>query len=325
MNETMNADMEKTAIGLVDNGERTQMVSQPSANATQLAVQVNCPVCQTANPPSETYCIDCGFLLSAAPVAVAETPSAAAGTLVSSDGAREFPLKPGENSVGRQNADVLLDNNTVSRKHARVIVENGCAYVEDSGSSNGTSVDGKKIASGERIAMADGSEVSFGSCVVKYKAPEPSAAPAEPESAEPAEETAAPEQTVEIEAQTGAEPAEIEAPGETEEEGAAPESAEPVIAGRLVSVDGSMAFPLAAGVNKVGRRAGENDIVISDPYCSGRHADLLAEAGAFTLTDNGSTNGTMVNGVKLEPNAPLALQPGDEITFGQIVFKIEVA
>ncbi len=61
-------DMDKTAIGVMDAGEATQMMSAPAANATQMAMNVDCPVCHTPNPPSETYCIDCGFLLSSAPI-----------------------------------------------------------------------------------------------------------------------------------------------------------------------------------------------------------------------------------------------------------------
>jgi len=62
-----------------------------------------------------------------------------------------------------------------------------------------------------------------------------------------------------------------------------------------------------------------------DPYCSGRHADLTFADGKFTLTDVGSTNGTLVNGVKLEIDAPREVQEGDEITLGRTVFRLEVA
>jgi pSer/pThr/pTyr-binding forkhead associated (FHA) protein len=91
-----------------------------------------------------------------------------------------------------------------------------------------------------------------------------------------------------------------------------------------VSKDDSMRFEIAEGTNTIGRRDG-SDIVISDPYISGSHAELVAENGVFTITDVGSTNGTFVNGVRLEPNQPKDILDSDEVTIGQKIFKIEVA
>lgn len=47
---------------------------------------------------------------------------------------------------------------------------------------------------------------------------------------------------------------------------------------------------------------------------SGRHAELRGIDGRWTLHDMGSTNGTFVNGVRVE--APVELHEGDVITFG---------
>ena len=95
--------------------------------------------------------------------------------------------------------------------------------------------------------------------------------------------------------------------------------------GRLISTDGALSFVINAGDNSIGRREGDNDIVISDPYCSGRHARLNYSDGVFTITDIGTTNGTLVNDVKLDANSPYELQEDDEITLGNTVFRLEVA
>lgn len=313
----MENDFEKTAIGAFDTGEATQMGVPQMSNATQYAANVECPVCKTANPPSEMYCIDCGFLLSSAPVGVEDAPEVKSyGKMVASDGTREFALKPGENSVGREAADVLLGHGTVSRKHAKITVENGKAYVEDLGSTNGTTLDGRKLAPGEKAEMADGAEVVFGSAALKYVAPEVVEEVEQVEDAEVEVTEMAMEAACEV-VETG-EAVEVEEAAEEAEP-------EPAVVGSLVSQDGSTCFELRPGTYTIGRRQGANDIVIPDPYCSGRHADLSVEDGKFTLTDVGSTNGTQVNGVKLEANTPRAVVPGDEITFGQAVFTIEVA
>lgn len=312
-------DMDRTQIGVMDD-ERTQMVATPATNATQMAMNIDCPVCRTANPPSETYCIDCGFLLGSAPVVTAEMAEAPSmGKLVTTDGTREFPLNAGANTVGRENADVLLAHNTISRSHATVTVEDGHAYVQDSGSTNGTIVAGTKIAPGEKAELTDGCEVTFGSYALKYEAP----AQAE---AKPAEQT----QMIEAEASTETPESDILEPeGETTDAAPSVEEApveEPAveIAGRLISKDGALSFDIHPGTSTIGRRDGDNDIVIPDPYCSGRHADLSYADGTFTLTDIGSTNGTFVNGVKLDINAPRDVQATDEITLGRTVFTISL-
>ncbi|MCX8052227.1 MAG: FHA domain-containing protein [Armatimonadetes bacterium] len=288
---------DKTAIGMPKVGEATQVVNAPSAEATHYVASVDCPVCHTSNPPSETYCVDCGFLLSSEPVDVAEEyGTTQVGSFVTPDGTREFALRLGENTVGRLDADILLTHSTVSRKHAVVTVEEGRVFVEDVGSTNGTTVAGRKVEPGEKIELADGVEVVFGSQPLIFRKPQEYEIPAEPPR----------------ECETHVEPSgECEVPTELRL---------PIF--RLVATGGSLSFDLFEGVMTLGRREG-NDIVVPDPYCSGNHARLTIESGELSITDVGSTNGTLVNGVKLEPNSPRALQSGDEITVGQTVFKIE--
>lgn len=305
-------DMDKTAIGAFDTGEATQMISAPTSNATQMAINVDCPVCRTPNPPSETYCIDCGFLLSSAPETAVEIEQIASiAKLVTTDGTREFPLKPGINTVGRENTDVLLSHNTVSRNHAIITVENGAAWVEDQGSTNGTFVDGSKISGTEKVEMADGCEVMFGSLALKYSAPEVV------EVQEPEYDEAACEDTDEL-------MEEIECAVCDEEIDESVRDT-PALVGKLVSIDGLLSFDVQQGANSIGRRQGENDIVITDPYCSGRHARLDYADGVFTITDIGSTNGTKLNGAKLDIDSPHELRDGDEIAIGNSVFRLEVA
>jgi len=296
-------DLEKTLSAGDLQPEATQIFAQPAAESTQMAVSVECPVCHSQNAPSETYCTDCGFLLSSKPeeqVELAELQPVA--MLVSRDGLREFALHEGENTVGRQDADVLLTHNTVSRRHALITVEDGKAYVEDLGSTNGTYVSGKKLEPGEKVEVADGTEVVFGSQTLLFKL----AAPPVLELDEIAGDSRC--------AQAAAESPEVslEMPESKEEEAVA----------KLVSKDGSLSFLLKQKVYSIGRREG-NDIVIPDPYCSGRHAELRASEDSFQITDLGSTNGTLVNGVRIEPNSPTEIRIGDEVTVGNTVLRLE--
>ena len=65
--------------------------------------------------------------------------------------------------------------------------------------------------------------------------------------------------------------------------------------------------------------AGDCDVVVNDAAVSGRHCRLSAEGGKFMLEDLGSTNGTFVNGHRLESNRPFFVSPQDEITLGRRV------
>jgi DNA-binding winged helix-turn-helix (wHTH) protein len=73
-----------------------------------------------------------------------------------------LPLADGENIVGRSpDSDVWIDAKSVSRVHARIVIAGGQAGIEDRGSTNGTYVEGKRIA--VRHPLVDGTAITFGS------------------------------------------------------------------------------------------------------------------------------------------------------------------
>ena len=75
------------------------------------------------------------------------------------------------------------------------------------------------------------------------------------------------------------------------------------------------------GTSVVGRESG-NQLVISDPQTSRKHFQLLGKLGEFVLTDLTSSNGTFVNGEKVNGNHTLA--PGDKIAVGDtLVYFLE--
>src|SRR5271166_546726 len=95
---------------------------------------------------------------------------------------------------------------------------------------------------------------------------------------------------------------------------------EPGAAGnRLVSIGSSPPheFSLDKPTIAIGSHP-KNDVVVDDTTVSRRHATITRKAGGFELADLGSTNGTFVNGVRV--NRPVALKPGDEIKFGSVRF-----
>jgi pSer/pThr/pTyr-binding forkhead associated (FHA) protein len=73
----------------------------------------------------------------------------------------DFRLPLGRSSIGRSlDATVRIDSREVSRVHAYVVVTPADAKVEDNGSSNGTSVNGRTI--GEPRTLVEGDRLAIG-------------------------------------------------------------------------------------------------------------------------------------------------------------------
>lgn len=71
-------------------------------------------------------------------------------------GDREIALRAGENVIGRdEGAALWIDDNLVSRRHARILIDGAGAFLEDLGSKNGTLLGGRKIGSPSRLSDED--------------------------------------------------------------------------------------------------------------------------------------------------------------------------
>jgi DNA-binding winged helix-turn-helix (wHTH) protein len=77
-------------------------------------------------------------------------------------GSREIALADGENILGRgTDSLVWIDAQSVSRRHARLVIAAGLATLEDLGSKNGTFVNGIRLNA--PVALRDGDELRVGS------------------------------------------------------------------------------------------------------------------------------------------------------------------
>jgi pSer/pThr/pTyr-binding forkhead associated (FHA) protein len=90
---------------------------------------------------------------------------------------------------------------------------------------------------------------------------------------------------------------------------AAPEAQPPV--GTVFALD---------AVNSIGRDV-NNSIVIEDTFVSTEHALLTFRGRAWYIEDRGSTNGTWLNGQRVETYLPLGY--GDEIQVGQVRLRLD--
>jgi pSer/pThr/pTyr-binding forkhead associated (FHA) protein len=73
----------------------------------------------------------------------------------------------------------------------------------------------------------------------------------------------------------------------------------------------------------VGRRP-DRDLVLDDDRVSRQHATLLPVGHGWALRDDGSSNGTRLNGHRIAARAEVPLRDGDRLTFGGVTFVLRI-
>ncbi len=149
-----------------------------------------CPECGIRNAESASFCVRCGASLIADQPESATTLSylpgeeagetdalaAAAGEeaclVIRSGGGRAgetYPLRGERIAIGRHpDAQIFLDDVTVSRNHAVVVPEGDDWAIVDEGSLNGTFINRRR---GDRTLLADGDEIQIGKYKLTFLAP----------------------------------------------------------------------------------------------------------------------------------------------------------
>lgn len=79
----------------------------------------------------------------------------------------EVALRPGENILGREGEGIVVKSSTVSRRHARLIVDTKGARLEDLGSKNGTFVNDRRVSG--PMPIVDGDQVRIGSLLFTFR------------------------------------------------------------------------------------------------------------------------------------------------------------
>ena len=80
----------------------------------------------------------------------------------------------------------------------------------------------------------------------------------------------------------------------------------------------SVEFDLTEKVTLLGRRV--NNVILSHPSVSGRHASLERDGDGFVVKDLGSKNGTFINGKRIGEGR---LEPGDTLGIGKVKLILE--
>ncbi|MGH2496474.1 MAG: FAD-dependent oxidoreductase [Ktedonobacteraceae bacterium] len=235
-------------------------------------------------------------------------------------------------SIGRQvGAYFLIDNGSVSRRHAEISYANGQYVLRDLGSANGTLVNDKRLESGSTHLLKHNDRLRFGQVAYLFITRS-----AGKQATRSSSDTVLAAPTAFHQMATGFyDPASVgQAP---------PPQGQPVL-----NADGSLLLPGATAalpasvvdsfktapvLVMVGRdkpavyrlkqgkrikmgRDKANDIVLAEVSASRLHAEVFHGSDGYYIRDMQSSNGVLVNATKIDN--PYRLAHGDRITIGSI-------
>jgi len=198
-------------------------------------------------------------------------------------------LAPGVTHLGRaEDNDLVLADIGVSRRHARIIVNEDQVRYEDLGSGNGSFLRGRRV---DRHVVLNGDEIVIDPFQLTFRV-HGSRGPV-PED----DETVRPPRAEELESA----PARLV-----------------VLAGHRLAA----AYPVGSTALSLGRSE-VRDVVLFDPAASRDHAAIEYRADGYWLIDRGSANGTYVN--ELRVSGSHRLSTGDRIRIGATEFRFELS
>jgi pSer/pThr/pTyr-binding forkhead associated (FHA) protein len=248
--------------------------------------------------------------------------------LVGRNEGREYILSKPITVIGRDElADVgLFGDRSVGMKHAVIRRTERGYLLQDAGNTTGTRVNGVSVS--ERL-LRDGDVIEIGSFRLEFhqkagrvpvpqpvdvpqSRPEPVAAPGVCPYCGGAKDPVTGACLCTVSPAPGASTAGPSvAPGRT------------AVQYVLVGIAGPHAgarFELTKTPMSIGREQGR-DIVLADQTVSRRHAVIQRIGDSLLIVDEGSSNGTFVNGVRVTSQQ---LKPGDEVRLGSSAFRLEV-
>jgi pSer/pThr/pTyr-binding forkhead associated (FHA) protein len=217
-----------------------------------------------------------------------------------------YPLTTESITIGRaRDNQIVVENLSVSRNHARIRREHGKFVLTDLNSANGSFLNGVKVSTAD---LKDNDIISIG----KHKLHFIMDASDRVESAEEVSPVEAPEPLPSARASQHVSGDDLGA--------GAPEFGDwgflQVTRGKQANV----LFRLQAEETTVGR-ANENDIRLHDWFVSKRHAVIIRDAEGFFVRDLGSWRGITLNGAPIRESR---IKHGDELVFGTTVVRFHV-
>lgn len=166
-------------------------------------------------------------------------------------------------TIGRDKSNgLVIDDDGLSVFHAELRQDDGRLFVWDSGSVNGTFLNGEKVA--QKAEVKAGDVIRFHLVEILITDPSKGPAPVLPVVKRDVEKPALPQW--QLKAMSGA------------------------ISGKMFLIDGTTVLGRDPGC----------DIIITGPHVSRRHAEISIRSGQLWMKDLGSSNGSFLNGKRSE-------------------------
>ncbi len=201
-----------------------------------------------------------------------------------------YTFKIGRRGAPENDLQLMRDDDEarkVSRRHAEIKEVGGNFYIIDGGGANPTWVKGDRVYQNQPRCLEDGDSITIGPTLLRFRAPR-----------------------LPLSAQSAARRNSDLTQSSAVLRFAAPRS-----------LEGPACLVLPEDRQILIGRAEGNDLRLSDRSVSRSHARLVYEAEHFMLADVGSSNGTLLNGKRIEGFK--ILQYGDRLQVGDFEFIFE--
>src|SRR4051812_23004686 len=232
---------------------------------------------------------------------------------------RVVPVVFDEITIGREDGNtVRLPERNVSRRHARLLRDDGFLVIEDLGSSNGVRINGDRIDAPRRIQEGDLIQIGDYDLGIEGKVEAVSPPPQMQEAKPPPPVRPVAVPLPPMASGAGGSTAIIRVSDLARAASRVPRREIPrTERPRLVGISQTVRgreFPLDRTELRIGR-ARENDVVVDHASLSRQHARLVLEDDDWKIVDSSSANGVRING---ETYAMSALRPGDIVELGHV-------
>jgi pSer/pThr/pTyr-binding forkhead associated (FHA) protein len=195
----------------------------------------------------------------------------------------------------------LFGDGNVQPMHACIVRERGGYHLVDGGSQMGIGVNGIRVP---EAFLNHGDVINVGSFSLRFLMKDQSA-------------------PVRLDSVTTAPPVAIGLPQVPTPQPSQPAASAPSLPSReLVIIDGPMSGNrYAVGhMEVIAGREGPDIAMAADTTASRRHASFRAVGDSVMVRDLGSTNGTIVNGIRVQE---MSLRPGDTVRIGATTLRVE--
>ena len=220
----------------------------------------------------------------------------------------EKDLKEGSDYLmGRgENCDIVLDADPgISREHFKLYSPKESCWTIECVSSKGEGLyaEGESV---QGVEIEDSASLSFKNYIFEFVPPQPESETAPPDPVDPSPSSDSSEKE--------------EPDGKTKIL-----SSDSLLSFLCISLEGNRPeyISLNQGNSWIAGRKEECDICIEHPNLSGEHFKIEKIGNRFYIEDLKSSNGTFVNGARLEPDKPVILKSEDKIEISNLTITFE--